>query len=241
MLEHLEDLRGVLVRIAIALGLCMMLAFIFRAELAQIIQRPLIAVDPERAGNLQSLGVADSMMISFQLAFYAGIVLAFPAIVFFLAQFIVPALNDLERRMIFPAAAVGFLLFLAGVLFAYFMVLPRALEFFFQDARMMSWQPMWTVREYYSFTTQFIIAFGLAFELPVLLFVLHKLGMVTAESLRRTRSFAVVLIFLFAAILTPTQDMLTLLMMGVPMLLLYEACILGAAFLERRERRLLGL
>lgn len=234
LLEHIEDLRGVLIKMAAALGVGMILAFAFRGEIAAIIQRPLAAIDPERAANLQSLGVPDSMMISLQIAFYAGVILAFPFLLFFLAEFIVPALNEVERRMLFPAAAAGFGLFLAGVLFGYFFVLPQALEFFFEDARRMNWQPTWTVRDYYSFTTQFIIAFGLAFELPVVILALVRLGLVTVERLRQTRSFAVVLIFLFAAILTPTQDIFTLLLMGGPMYLLYELCIVLAAFMEKR-------
>jgi sec-independent protein translocase protein TatC len=237
LLEHIEDLRGVLIKIAAVLALGMILAFAFRGQIAGLIQQPLAAIDPERAANLQSLGVADSMMISLQLSFYAGIVIAFPFILFFLAEFIVPALNAVERRMLFPAAAFGFGLFLAGVLFGYFFVLPQALEFFYEDAHRMNWQPTWTVREYYSFTTQFIIAFGLGFELPVVVLALVRLGFVSVEQLRQTRSFAVVLIFLFAAILTPTQDILTLLLMGGPMYLLYEGCIILAAFLEKRWSR----
>lgn len=234
-LEHLEDLRKVLIKSAIAIAITTILAFVFRGELAAIIQRPLEAVAPERAQNLQSLGVPDSMLISLQLAFYAGLVLAFPAVLFFLAEFIVPALNDVERRFLFPAFAAGFALFLAGVLFGYFIVLPVALEFFFLDAQRMNWQPMWTVREYYSFATQFIIAFGLSFELPVVVLALVKMGFVTVEKLRQTRSFALVLIMIFAAIITPTQDMLTLLLMGGPMYLLYEACLWVAATAERRH------
>jgi len=234
-LAHIEDLRSVLIRIAVTMAVAMGICFAFRSQLASIIQWPLSMVDPERAANLQSLGVPDSMMISLQLSFYAGLVISFPFLLFFLAQFVVPALNDVERKMLFPAAAAGFALFLAGVFFGYFVVLPKALDFFFQDAQRMNWHPMWTVREYYSFATQFIIAFGLAFELPVVIMVLVKLGFVTVATLRQGRSFAVVLIFLLAAIITPTQDIFTLLLMGVPMVLLYEACILLAAILEKRD------
>jgi len=236
LLEHLDDLRAVIIRMVIVLGASMILAFAFRSQLASIIQWPLVGVDPERANNLQSLGVADSMMISLQLAFYAGMIIAFPVLLFLLGQFVIPALNDIERRMLFPAALAGFGLFLTGVLFSYFVVLPLALDFFFRDAQRMNWQPMWTVREYYSFTTQFIIAFGLAFELPVVLLALVKMGFVTVEKLRQARSFALVLIFIFAAIITPTQDVFTLLLMGGPMYLLYEACIFIATVFEKRAR-----
>jgi len=235
LLEHLDELRTVIIRMVVVLVCAMILAFAFRAQLAGIIQGPLVGVDPERANNLQSLGVPDSMMISLQLSFYAGIIIAFPILLFLLGQFVIPALNDVERRMLFPAALAGFGLFLIGVFFSYFVVLPLALDFFFRDAQRMNWQPMWTVREYYSFTTQFIIAFGLAFELPVVLLALVKMGFVTVEKLRQARSFALVLIFIFAAIITPTQDVFTLLLMGGPMYFLYEACIFIASVYEKRK------
>ena len=233
-LLHLEELRGTLIKVAIALGLGMTLCFLFRTELAAIIQRPLIAVDPTRAANLQSLGVADSFTISLELAFYGGMVVSFPFLLWFLAEFVLPALTPAEKRVLFPAAMVGFGLFLLGVSFAYFVVLPQTLEFFFQDAKAMSWQPTWTVREYYSFTTQFLIAFGLAFELPVVVLLLVKLGIVDYDTLRRTRAFALVVIFIVAAVITPTSDILTLLLMGGPMYVLYEICIAIARFMPAR-------
>lgn len=235
-LEHIEDLRGTIIKMAIALAAAMGICFAFRSTLADIVQGPLRAVDPERAANLQSLGVADSFTISLELAFYGGIILAFPFLLYFLAEFVLPALTPKEKRMLYPAAFIGFGLFLAGVAFSYFVVLPQTLVFFFQDAQSMNWQPTWTVREYYSFTTQFVIAFGLAFELPVVVLMLVKLGIVDTELLQRTRAFAVIVIFILAAIITPTSDILTLVLMGAPMYLLYEACILISWIMERRSR-----
>lgn len=234
-LAHLEDLRGTLIKIAIALGVGMTLCFMFRSELAAVIQHPLIQVDPTRAANLQSLGVADSFTISLELAFYGGMIVSFPFILYFLAQFVLPALTPPEKKVLFPAAMVGFGLFLTGVAFAYFVVLPQTLEFFFQDAKSMSWQPTWTVREYYSFMTQFVIGFGLAFELPVAVLLLVKLGIVDHAMLTRTRAFALVIIFIVAAVITPTSDILTLVLMGGPMYVLYEICIGIAWFMKRGE------
>ena len=233
-LEHLEDFRKMLIKIALALAVTMTLCFMFRSELAGLIQRPLIEVDPARASNLQSLGVADSFTISLELSLYGGIILAFPLILLFLAEFVLPALNAAEKRILYPVALVGFGLFLSGVAFCYFVVLPQTLEFFFKDAQSMHWQPTWTVREYYSFTTQFVIGFGLAFELPLVVLVLVKLGIVDYELLKRTRAYAVVVIFFIAAIITPTTDMVTLLLMGGPMYVLYEICILISWFMGRR-------
>jgi len=229
-LSHLEDLRFTIVKIAIALVLAMVACFLFRNELAAIVQRPLIAVDPHRAANLQSLGVADSFTISLELSFYGGLVLSFPFLVFFLAEFVLPALSRKEKAMLFPASLLGAGLFLSGAAFCYFVVLPQTLEFFFKDAQSMNWQPTWTVREYYSFTTQFVISFGLAFELPLVVLLLVKLEIVDYTLLKKTRTFAVVIIFILAAVITPTSDILTLLLMGGPMYFLYEICI-GIAWL----------
>ncbi|MGA1128553.1 MAG: twin-arginine translocase subunit TatC [Chthoniobacterales bacterium] len=234
-LDHVEDLRGMIVRMAIALGICMSAAFIFRGEIAAFVQAPLVAVDPTRADNLQSLGVADSMTISLKLAFYAGLVVSFPVLLYFLAEFVLPALTLRERKVVLVAALIGFGLFLAGASFAFYGVLPAALEFFFRDAQMMQWRPTWTVGEYYSFTTQFVLAFGLAFELPVVVLALVKVGLLGHEPMRATRPYAIVAIFLLAAVITPTPDIFTLVLMGAPMVLLYEACIWIAWWMEKRE------
>ena len=234
-LDHVEDLRGMIVRMAIVLGACMLLAFIFRVQLASFVQAPLLAVDPSRMDNLQSLGVADSMTISLKLAFYAGLVVSFPVLLYFLAEFVLPALTRRERQVVLLASVVGFALFLVGAVFAFFVVLPAALEFFFKDAQMMQWRPTWTVREYYSFATQFTLAFGLAFELPVVVLALVKVGLLEHDQMRATRPYAIVVIFLLAAVITPTTDIFTLLLMGGPMVLLYEACIWIARWMEKRE------
>lgn len=236
-LSHIEDLRFMIIKIAAALVAGMLLSFVFRTELASLVQHPLVTVDPQRAANLQSLGVADSFTISLELSFYAGLVLSFPLIVIFLAEFILPALTPKEKAMIFPAAALGSGLFLGGAAFSYFIVLPQTLEFFFKDAQAMNWQPTWTVREYYSFATQFVISFGLAFELPLGILLLVKLGIVDHELLGRTRAFAVVIIFFLAAVITPTSDILTLVLMGGPMYVLYEICIAMAWMMRDKDSR----
>ncbi|MCX6959642.1 MAG: twin-arginine translocase subunit TatC [Verrucomicrobia bacterium] len=231
-MDHLGDLRVMIIRIALILVLAMIGAFFFRDLLAAVIQRPLIAVDPVRANSLQSLGVADSMTISLQLSFYAGLVISFPLITYFLAQFLFPALKPAERKILLPVAAFGLFLFLGGISFAYLVVLPGTLDFFFKDAKAMHWTPTWTVREYYSFTTQFLIAFGVAFEMPMVVLALVKLGILTAEKLRKSRSAAIVTIFTVAAFITPSPDLVTYLLMGGPMVVLYEACIWLAKWVE---------
>lgn len=231
-MDHLGDLRVMIIRIAVTLVLAMIGAFFFRDILATVVQRPLIAVDPVRANSLQSLGVADSMTISLELSFYAGLIISFPIILTFIAQFLFPALKPSERKILLPVAIFGLSLFLTGILFAYFVVLPGTLDFFFKDAKSMHWTPTWTVREYYSFTTQFLIAFGVAFEMPIVVLALVKIGLLTAEKLRKARSVAIVTIFTVAAFITPSPDLVTYLLMGGPMVVLYEFCIWLARWVE---------
>lgn len=235
-LDHLEDLRLMLVKMAVVLGLMTAIAFAFQKTIVEIIERPLLAFDPDRT-SLTNFGVADPLTIAIELSFYAGLVMAFPLLVLFLAEFVLPALTQKERRMLYPAAAASFGLFLTGVLFAYYCVLPPTLDYFFNYSKALNWRPQWSVREYFSFTTQFVISFGLAFELPLAVLILVKLEILSYEVLQKTRAFAVLIILFLAAIITPTTDMLTLILMAGPMYLLYEGCILIAWFLERKARR----
>jgi sec-independent protein translocase protein TatC len=236
-LEHLEDLRWTIVKMAITLLITMIVCFAFRETLVNIMQRPLHKIDP-KIGALRALGITDSITISFSLAFYAGIVVSFPLLLYFAAEFVLPALTAVEKRMLLPGIAVSFALFLTGVLACYYLLLPNTIVFFFQDTQSLGWLPAWTVQEYYSFVTKFTVGFGLAFELPVVVLVLVRLGFVTYEFMARTRPYAVVLLFILAAVITPTPDMLSMMAMGLPMYLLYEICIWIAWFMQRKAKRL---
>lgn len=236
-LEHIEDLRKMLIKMLLVLALMMALSFVFQKTIIGIVMRPMLAVNPDAVLNPVNLSVTDPLTIAIELSFYAGIVLAFPFLVFFLAEFILPALTAREKRLLYPAAGFSLGLFLVGALFAYFFVLPPTLQYFFDYSKSLNWNPSWAVKEYFSFTTQFVIAFGLAFELPLAVLLLVKLGILSHEVLHRTRAFAVVVILVVAAVITPTSDMFTLLLMAGPMYILYEACIVIAWFMERKERR----
>ena len=239
-LEHLEDLRWTIVKIAITLGVAMIICFAFRGALVRILQAPLRDVGSQ-IGTLKALGITDSIVISFHLAFYAGIVLSFPLLLYFLAEFVLPALTAVEKRFLFPAIGVSFALFLLGVMISYFWLLPKTILFFFRDTESLGWAPTWTVQQYYSFVTRFTIGFGLAFELPVVVLALVRFGLVTYRFMARTRAYAVVLIFVLATIITPTPDILTLVALALPMCLLYESCIWIAWLMERRRlKRIAG-
>src|ERR1700682_6143764 len=179
-LEHLEDLRWTIVKMAITLLIAMVICFAFRSLLVQVMQRPLHEIDP-KIGALRAMGVTDSLTISFRLAFYAGIVLSFPILLYFMAEFVLPALTAMEKHFLFPAIFVSSALFLTGVLTAYYWLLPKTILFFFRDTQSLGWMPTWTVQEYYSFVTRFTIAFGLAFELPVAVLALVRFRLITYE------------------------------------------------------------
>lgn len=234
-LEHLEDLRWMIVKMAITIILAMILCFAFRERLVLVLQRPLYEVGAQ-AGTLRALGITDSITVSFHLAFYAGIVISFPLLLYFLADFVLPALTAVEKRFLFPAIGVSFGLFLLGVACCYFWLLPKTILFFFHDTQSLGWTPTWTVQEYYSFVTRFVLGFGLAFELPVVVLALVRFGFVTYHFMARTRPYAIVLIFILATIITPTPDVLTLVALSLPMCLLYESCIWIAWFMERKAR-----
>lgn len=191
-------------------------------------------------GNLQMMTVltpTEPFMLSMKLAFFAGIVLAFPLLLLFVLQFVLPGLHTHEKKVLWPALAIGFGLFLVGVCFAYFAVLPRALTFFFEWGLSMGVSNDWRIGEYVTFATQFTLLFGLAFELPVVVMVMVKLGLLTYESMSRTRSYAILAIVVAAAIITPTPDAFTLCLMAVPMILLYEICIWLAWFDAKKQRQ----
>src|SRR6266480_2445801 len=223
-LEHLEDLRWTIVKIAIALAAAMIVCFAFRSTLVRILQAPLRDVGSQ-IGTLKALGITDSIVISF------------PLLLYFVAQFVLPALTAVEKRFLLPAILVSFALFLLGVTVCYFWLLPKTILFFFRDTESLGWAPTWTVQQYYSFVTRFTIGFGLAFELPVVVLALVRFGLITHRFMARTRPYAIVLIFILATIITPTPDILTLIAMGLPMCLLYESCIWIAWFMERRSSK----
>jgi sec-independent protein translocase protein TatC len=235
-LEHLEDLRWTIVKMAIALLVSMVLCLAFRSTLVHVMQAPLHEVDPQ-IGALRALGITDSITISFQLAFYAGIVLSFPVLLYFLAEFVLPALTAVEKKFLLPAIFVSFGLFLLGVVICYFWLLPKTILFFFHDTQSLGWAPAWTVQQYYSFVTRFTMGFGLAFELPVVVLALVRFGLITYRFMARTRPYAIVLMFVLATIITPTPDILTLIAMALPMVLLYESCIWIAWIMERRAAK----
>ena len=210
-----------------------------RKQLLALVEgNPNAALDAKgRMVLMQSLNPTEGFMLSVKLAFFAALVISFPLLLFFLLQFVLPGLHKTEQRALFPALGIGFLLFLTGVLFAYFVILPNVLEFFYTYSIDMGIQNDWRIGYYISFATQFVLIFGLAFELPVVVMTLVKLGILSYEMMRTTRSYAILAIVVIAAIITPTPDALTLGLLAGPMYILYEICIWLAFFLDKKDRK----
>lgn len=179
----------------------------------------------------------ETFMLSMKLAFFAALVVTFPLLLLFILEFTLPALKENERRALWPAMAIGFGLFLFGVTFCYFFVLPNVLEFFFTFSEGMQVENDWRIGYYITFATRLTLIFGLAFELPVVVMTLVKIGLLDAQTMRNTRSYAVLAIFIAAAVITPTPDAPTLMLLAVPMYVLYEICIWLAVLLEKKARK----
>lgn len=186
---------------------------------------------------MSTLRPTESFMLSMKLAFFAGIILAFPLLLAFILQFILPGLHTHERKVLWPALGIAFGLFLTGVCFAYFLVLPKALEFFYQYSLSLGVANEWRIGDYVSFATTFTLLFGVAFELPVVIMVIVKLGLLSYSTMKKTRNYAIVGIMVLAAVLTPTPDIITLSLMAIPMYILYEICIWLAWLQERKEKK----
>lgn len=240
-LEHLDDLRTMLVRMGMTLVIATIISFIFYQELFAAILYPLVlagfAPNIDAARNiLINTDVAGPFMMAVNVSLIAAVIASFPLLLIFLLQFILPGLKASEKKLIFPAIAIGTGLFLGGASFAYWVVLPRALIFFAEFAQSVGAKQMWELGAYITFTTRFILVFGIAFELPVIVMALVKLDFLNFRIMKSTWRHAIVAITLFAAVITPTPDVLTLMLMSGPLYVLYGICVALAYFMEKKDR-----
>ncbi len=234
-LEHLEDLRWVIVRSCIALAIGMTISAIYTKELLQLITHPLRVAGKNPETFLRVLGVLDPFSIHLEISFSGGILLALPFILYFLGTYLLPALSPKEKQFLLPTFLSGALLFLSGVLFCYFILLPKTLQFFFDYNEWFGFQTEWTIQNYMEFILQMLLAFGISFELPLVIMLLNFLGIVSHEMLKSGRRHSIIAILIFAAIITPTSDVFSLMLLSIPMYLLYEVTIWLTLWRERKE------
>ncbi len=238
-LAHLEDLRWLIIKIGITLAITIILGFVFTAQILDILYEPLRKAGHDPQKILRVLGVVDPFLIQMHASFLSGIILALPFALYFLGEFILPALLPSERRLLIPIFTAGGILFLSGIAFCYFILLPQALNFFIDYSTKFGLTVEWTLEKYLDFTVNMLIAFGLCFELPLLIITLHHFEIVTHTQLRSNRRIAIFIIVLAAACITPTTDFYTLSFLAIPMISLYELCVLITWWLEKKRKKLL--
>ncbi len=212
-----------------------------RAELANtLIESGAVLRNPRGREALQLMGAfhpAEAFMLSLTLSFFGGIILAFPLLMYFVLQFIVPGLHQHEKRLLYKSVCWGFGLFVAGCSFAYFIVLPRVLSFFYSYSLSLGISNDWRIGDYISFAIKLVCIFGAVFELPVLVIPFVKLGVLSYDLMKRTRAYALIACLFIALLLAPAPDPGTMLIMAAPMYMLYEICILYAWYDQRRRQR----
>jgi sec-independent protein translocase protein TatC len=223
-LEHLEDLRFTLIRCALALGIGMAVSIPLAPEIFGLLKRPLAAITDKPDEFLSSLEVVGAFTITLKLALWSGLVLSAPFIIYYAALFILPALTPRERKAISGTSVLGVFLFIFGVLLGYGYTLPFAIKAMFSMNSWLGIQAQWTVSSYISFTIQLLLGFGLAFELPVVLLILGRIGLVSSRFLSARRRHAVLVILIIAAVLTP-PDVVSQLLMSIPLYAFFEVCI----------------
>jgi sec-independent protein translocase protein TatC len=237
-LEHIEDLRWILIKSCAALASGSILCFIYTKELMQVFLWPLVSIGVDPSKFLRVLGVVDPFSIQMQISVTGGLIFSLPLILYFIGQFILPALTFREKRLILPVFAAGTVLFLVGIVFCYFLLLPVTMRFFIDYSTSLGLQAEWTFDNYLDFVVQMLLAFGLSFELPLVILVLNYFGLVSHATLRNGRSTAVIIILIFAACITPTTDLYSLMVLAVPMYLLYELCVWITWFRQKKEAEL---
>ena len=235
-LDHLEDLRWTLVRMISALSIAMIIAFVFRKDLAATLAYPLMkALGVGSETTLITTNPIESVTMSFTLSFYAGIIASFPFLFYFLAEFLLPALTRKEKKYVLPAVCVGFGLFIMGVALCFLYVLPPTLKWLHSDAAGFGVKPSWTMKDYYGFVTHMCIAVGLVFELPVVMLTLSGIGLISYAWLKGMRMYGYAIALVLAGIISPTPDLIMLFIFAVPIMALFEICIWLVYFLEKRR------
>ncbi len=231
--DHLEALRWVVVKSLVTVAITSTFCMLYASFLAELLQRPLAAVIPPV--ELVFAAPLDAFVSRIRLGLLGGVVAASPAILTFIWGFVTPALHARERRVARAAIGCGSAMFLLGIVFAYRLLyfgLPAVVQMGLGGAR-----HLWSLQSYFSFCFRFLLAFGLIFELPVMLVALGRIGIIHADLLRRVRRYVVVGIFVAAAILTP-PDALTQTLLALPLIVLYEVSIILVSLMQRRGKRI---
>ncbi|ROR01452.1 twin-arginine translocase subunit TatC [Desulfosoma caldarium] len=233
--EHLEELRRRLIICAIAVGVGFVIAYFFKEKIFAWLMRPLLQALPQD-GHQKLIYTAphEAFMTYIKVSFLGGVALAVPVILYQFWRFVAPGLYEHERRYLYPIVILSTIFFLGGAAFGYLVVFPYGFQFFTSFATEFI-APMISTKEFLSFATRLLIAFGVIFELPLVTLFLAKLGVVKASFLQKQRKYAILIIFMGGAILTP-PDVFTQILMAIPLLILYEMSVWIAYFFGKKEQ-----
>lgn len=221
--EHLRELRTRLIRSIIAFLIAAGASFYFAKYVFEFLKEPVMKSYPDV--ELITLSPTEPLFILIKISLTVGLILASPVILFEIWRFVEPALYPNEKRMFIPLLLSSILLFVMGGTFAYLVVLPMALKFLLGlGFSQLAATPYLSVNLYISFVLKMLIAFGIAFEMPIFLYMLQRAGLVTEAQLKRFRRYFIVVAFLVGALIAP--DVATQVLMAIPLLVLYEVSIL---------------
>jgi sec-independent protein translocase protein TatC len=228
LIEHLGELRSRIIKVGVAFLIAAIVAWFFRKRIFEWLLDP---AGDALSGKLNVTSVTEQLFTDMKLALYVGFLLTIPVLLYQVWAFVAPAVGDLGRAFTYTIITLASALFLAGVAFGYFVVLPIGTQF------LLTWDPdrynpIITSQFYLQFTTRFLLAFGIVFELPAATYVAAKLELVDAPLLKRYRRHAIVLNFILAAALTPGQDPYSMVLMAAPMIVMYELSIIIARYVN---------
>ncbi len=219
---HLEELKSRLTRVLIAVGAGFIICYLFKEKLFWALTLPLAAVMPDNSSMIFT-SLPEAFFTYLKVSFLSSIFLVSPYILYQIWKFVSPGLYASEKKHVAPFVAFSTIFFLGGALFAYYIVFPFGFKFFVGFGNEFI-RPMLSLKEYLSFSMKLLIAFGVIFELPIFMFFLARIGMVDSKILRKKRKYAILLVFVTAALFTP-PDVVTQCLMALPLMLLYEISI----------------
>lgn len=225
LVDHLQELRKRLITVIVAVVVGSSVCYFYAAELVHFITAP--------AGKLYYMNPSEAFFSYLTVSLFTGFLLVLPIVLYQAWAFVVPALSNKERTASFILVPSSVLLFFAGLAFSYFLVLPAGIKFFMGFATE-DLQPMFSLGQYLSFVISFLLPFGFIFELPLVILVLAKVGLIGSKFLKDKRKHVLVLAFVVGAIIAPSPDIVSQTMVAVPIIVMYEVSFLLVKYVLRK-------